>query len=1320
MSKELVFKVVMQGDTNNFDTSIKKSKQTAEQMFQSIGVAVEEFDKKSKKISDSTKNIVTTEAQDRVKDLTSELNAATNVIVAMGDKSTISATEIRSMSQQSQQAISTLKDELVAAQAEFLQLSQAKASPQELGEAIGKITDIKRAIRDVETAFGAYQTVATNAMTGVTNATSITIAEIQKFTSVDLTLIVSEAQSATRAIESMGDGAVVSTKEVQRIGQLGSNAVEALTRELSGAKKAWQDLSNTNGVDLKELSAAKERVEGLERALNLTETSMGEFKSAVQQATPIVDHLDQSLDNTNQELKETETLAGKASQGLQDLQTSYGLLTSVLAGLGIGVTASELAQTADEFKNLEGRIGIAVGQAGNFQSALDGVVEVAIATNSNLTATGDLFATLTRATRDMKTTTNGVVTDYKLSQAQLLQLTETINQSIKISGASAQASEAAIVQFAQAIGSSVLRGDELNSIIEQAPRLAQALADGLGVPIGKLKELGEAGQLSADVVIKALRQQSEVIASEYQKLPLTVGSSIENLKTSWMVYIGELDKSNGISENVAKAIKYIADNLDQLVSSLSFVAQAFIAYKAMGMAAVFLEKANSVRAASIAIQQETVALTTNTQAQLTNANAARTNATAHAGVQSAAGNLFPTFTKAAGGLTTLLSRFGAYGMAAAAVVTAGGLVKNMFEETGKAIGENAAKFTDWVTARWNGTKTLTEVEKELVTQQEEYKKKQEELSAAREKAAAKDEMLKNAALGLNEVSKATVAEFDKQVKAGEQVSVVLDNIAKAFNFDTTTGINNAITALTALQTQGKITGDEVRNTLTNSLKGIDLSEFQGKLAAIPVNLEKQIDEANNKIKAKQKELDDWKKSNSEMNKKDWDANVAKYRTDIEKLQAESSALQVQYANSVKSAAIVQGAVLDEAIRRTGLSYEELEGKSTKAFNSALADINTVIRGMGELKDRGVDVGRALDLSISNAINTATNQKEIDDLKAKIVSLRSTLGDKVTDGLLQQAEQQLINIQKEVDKSKAGINSLAEAFGKFGIQTKAEASLAAKSYMDAFGEMERSGQATAGQLKQALMKMTDEIYNSGDAAKISWYESKLSAYDLQSSIDELGKTSVKTMKDVANAARYDAGQGFRDLGKIAREEAKSTADEWEAAMKKVDAERKAQAASSAKGMGQAMDDMNAKAKDYEQRLIAAGMDSGQAKSKADKALQAMLFAYRQALTPGSVTDFSTPLLKEMEDTLKYWEGKKSGSRGSSVSVGGNAPIISAPSIPAPVIESPKMPNNVDAGPSKNVRIEFTNGGESTYVYADEQNADFTERFFRELEQAKKRT
>nr|WP_314523065.1 tape measure protein [uncultured Acinetobacter sp.] len=1370
MSKDLVFKVVLQADTKDYVSNVKQSedvtkaivktikeeadklKDASEQAGKEVGKIVPEdlkpkADDAKKSISEVTEGLkaVTNEAKqadnelgrlgggfkevgdsahdseiDTIRfasNLSKSLSQATNEIKNLGDKSVLSAGDLHAMSNAGEQGLKILNQELRSAQAELVRLQSTDGTLKDIETAKDRVLSLQDSIKQVSTAFNNYKDTATNAMTGVDNAASRTIAEIQKFTSVDLTKIVSEAQNSTRAIQSMGSGAAISTKEVERLGQLGATAINSLERELQQAQNELNELSKTSShLNLDEFKAAQQKVAALEDALVLTKNSMNEFHNAAQQATPIVDNFDQSLDKTNNELRQTDSLAEKAGNGIQGLQNSFGMLTNILAGLGIGITASELAKTADEFKNLEGRIKIAVGESGNFQSALDGVVRVAIATNSSLSATGELFATITRATQNMKTIQNGVVTDFKLTQDQILQLTETINQSIRISGASAEASSAAIVQLAQSLSAGRLAGDELNSILEQAPRLALALANGLDVPIGKLKELGETGQLTSDVVIKALRRQSDVIDSEFKKLPITIGASIENLKTSWMVYIGELDKSNGISENVAKAIKYIADNLDQLVSSLSFAAQAFIAYKALGMAAVFLEKANSVRAASVAIQQETVALTTNTQAQLTNANAAKANAAAHTSVDSAASNLFPTFTKAAGGLTTLLSRFGAYGMAAAAVVTAGGLVKNIFEETGTAIGENVAKL--WM--KITGNKTLEQSEKELAAQQAESKKKQEELAAAREKAAAKDEMLKNAALGLNEVSKATVAEFDKQVKAGERVSVALDNVAKSFNFDTTTGINNGITALLALETQGKATGEQIRGTLTNLLKGVDLSEFQGKLAAIPVNLEKQIEESNAKIKAKQKELDDWKQANSEMNKKDWDANVAKYRADIEKLQAQSSALQVQYANSVKSAALVQGAILDEAIQRTGLSYEELEGKSTKAFKSALGDVKTVIQGMGELKDRGVDVGRALDASISNAINTATNQNEIDDLKAKINSLRSTLGDKVADGLLQQAEQKLIDIQKEADKTKSGINSVAEAFGKFGIETKAEASLAAKNYMDAFGEMERSGQATAGQLKQALMKMTDEIYNSGDAAKISWYESKLSAYDLKSSIDDLGKASVKTMNDVGNSARNDAAQGFRDLGRVAREEARSTADEWEAAMKKVDAERKAQAASSAKGMGQAMDDMTAKAKDYENRLAAAGMDAGQAKSKANKALQAMLFAYRQALTPGSVTDHSTPLLKEMEDTLKYWEGKKSGSSGSSVTVGGNAPVVPAPNIQAPSIESPKVPSSSDIGNPKNQVYRFEFGGKVIELTGDSSQQDLVNDFFTQLEQAKKRT
>lgn len=316
-------------------------------------------------------------------------------------------------------------------------------------------------------------------------------------------------------------------------------------------------------------------------------------------------------------------------------------------------------------------------------------------------------------------------------------------------------------------------------------------------------------------------------------------------------------------------------------------------------------------------------------------------------------------------------------------------------------------------------------------------------------------------------------EFEKLVKEGAKVSDVFGQIAKSFNFSTTTGINDGLTALLALQTQGKATAEEIRKALTGILSDEDLVKFQGRLAAIPVNIEKQLEATNTKIKAKQLELDDWKKVNSDMNQKDWDAQVEKQRAGIEKLQAEASALHVQYANSVQGAAMVQGAILDEAIRRTGLSYEELQGKSTKAFEKASSDVSIVANNMDELKNKGVDVGRALDASISNAINTATNQQELDALKLKIEDLRGVLGSKVADGLLQQAGQQLIDVKNKADEARSGINSTAEAFSLFGMKTPEQLKGVAEQYKQAFTEMKNSGQATLHQQQEAFKQYAEK-------------------------------------------------------------------------------------------------------------------------------------------------------------------------------------------------------------------------------------------------------
>ena len=369
-----------------------------------------------------------------------------------------------------------------------------------------------------------------------------------------------------------------------------------------------------------------------------------------------VKKLDSELANTNVELSKTNAVSNEATKGIKGLKTGYTALTSAMAALGIGASATEIARTADEFKVLEARIGLVTSKSGNFTQAFEGVKKIAIETRSNLTATAELFTRVKTATDQLG-----------YSQERALNLTDLVNKSLIVGGGLAASNEAAIYQFNQALQSGALRGEEFNSVMEQAPRLARALADGLGVNIGKLRAMAGEGKLTSEVIVKALESQSKALNAEFGKMPVTIGQSIENLKTAWTLYIGEADSATGASERVANAIKFVSENLDQIVSTLILAGQAFIAYKALNIANVFLDKAAGVKAAQVAITQETASVVANTQAQLANAAATRSAAAAKTQLATNTTVAATTATTASGSVMTLISRLGALGVAVTAV-----------------------------------------------------------------------------------------------------------------------------------------------------------------------------------------------------------------------------------------------------------------------------------------------------------------------------------------------------------------------------------------------------------------------------------------------------------------------------------------------------------------------------------------------------------------------------------------------------------------------------------------------------------------------------
>src|SRR5690606_18745696 len=155
----------------------------------------------------------------------------------------------------------------------------------------------------------------------------------------------------------------------------------------------------------------------------------------------------------------------------------------------------------------------------------------------------------------------------------LLTLTEATNQSIQISGATTQEAAAGVIQFAQALASGELRGDELRSVLENMPRLAQAIADGLKTDIGGLRDLAEQGELTAERVTQALLGQAGVIESEFGHLDRTVGQAMTQLANETARAFSGTDVQPLI-DSIDEFRELVSD--PQMVESLTMLASALV------------------------------------------------------------------------------------------------------------------------------------------------------------------------------------------------------------------------------------------------------------------------------------------------------------------------------------------------------------------------------------------------------------------------------------------------------------------------------------------------------------------------------------------------------------------------------------------------------------------------------------------------------------------------------------------------------------------------------------------------------------------------
>lgn len=257
---------------------------------------------------------------------------------------------------------------------------------------------------------------------------------------------------------------------------------------------------------------------------------MREFSATMQTLQSQVGDLSERLKKST---SASEQGFNRLNSTVQNTVRAIAGLVSVQAGLSL---TKSVIETADSYQQLNGRLKLASEGTTDLATAQKDLFGVAQSTGTSITGTVDLYNKLARSTKNLK-----------LSEQELIAVTKTTNQLIQLSGASSEASAAAMQQFGQALGGPKFQAEELNSIIEQTPELARAIERGLGLISGSLKQYAEKTGLTAQQAVGALLKVSNEVDNQFSSLPDSVGRAMTRLQNEVTQAVGKTDLSPLVS-----------------------------------------------------------------------------------------------------------------------------------------------------------------------------------------------------------------------------------------------------------------------------------------------------------------------------------------------------------------------------------------------------------------------------------------------------------------------------------------------------------------------------------------------------------------------------------------------------------------------------------------------------------------------------------------------------------------------------------------------------------------------------------------------------
>lgn len=952
--------------------------------------------------------------------------------------------------------------------------------------------------------------------------------------------------AATGIIKDAGDNAKSTAGNFTDFGNKTEKALGQLKSDLAQAKQNLEAFSKTKASPA-DIEKAQVQVDQLEKEVQQADQAFSGFQAEVGKA--------------NTSLKETDTAAQTAQKGIGVLKTGFTALIGVMGGIGIGLGLRELAEAADSYTNLSARINIATSDGGNFQQAMAGVHQVALMTNSSLDATAGLF-----------TKVNDTGKQMGMTQQQSLDLVKTINMAIQTGGGSAAAADAAIIQLTQSLQSGVLRGDEFNSIMEQAPGISKALAQSLGVTTGELRKMAENGELSAEKVIKALQSQSAAIEADYAKFPTTIGNALQRIATQWQILIGTMDQANGASATVAQWLVTLADNMDVVETILEDIGEGFIwvgdQLKKIDPATIEALK-EALSTAYETIQSMASSLGNGIGIavdQLDTLLGAIFNF--ESGVDTATDKT-NGFTKALQALNVV---FGFIGDGFDAISIVANLLAGVFYDVGaawegfkanfkwgdakdqaiadmEAMAKKAQDYYDRATAgatdfKSKGIAAIEEISKtqdqknqeaitsstatfiELNKQNQEFVQKSKDLAGER---AAIDAQLNQARKDGNQstidaiIQKSNELEGREKEHAANKAALDKDMLASAQDY-----------AEAAIKANGGVMDGVMQADLLTKGYIVTIDEA-GKVS---VQASQSAEQAAESAAKKEEAL---KLAKENVKKADEEYLAYQKQAAVERALLEQQIEQAKKTGDLNALASAQASITAINAKEAELSQNrDLRIAELNKANTASGQVaeTAYSRASAAAKLFGVDMDVSLN-KVSKSFSSSGN--ELDGLKTKLGEAGYT-GKQAGDVLYQAWEEWLSKAksQAEIDAANAKmrefeaqgvfstkqvelgivaikratselpdtLDETGKAFERLGIQTKEQLRLSAQMALADFETVRQSGQATQADLQKAYEKTIQLAYASGDAQSIAAANAKAASLGLSIQVSETGQVSVK--------------------------------------------------------------------------------------------------------------------------------------------------------------------------------------------------------------------